>query len=414
MRVNFGKNVARAVTGGAAVALCLGSAQAAMAKPAPPAISVPCSAGALAGAVAGAVSGDTLVLTKFCTYQMDAALVIGVDLTIQGNESTVERSYFHGTPDFSVFVVTSGVSFELDNVNVRNGNTAGSSLTDSSDGGAIDNVDGSVTVHGGTFSGNSASDEGGAIYNGGGLFVSGAVFTGNHAGDVGGAVGADTKDLGTIIRAGTFNDEEFSTVLVGDSFAKNTSDYGGGVYIDSPTLVSHCNFTGNSAIDYGGGIYDEGGSPVVTASGFYQNQASWGGGIYNDDVITVTGTSFHLNKAADEGGGFYNDDEATLHGGAFTANTAEYGGGMYNEDSENATLNGTTFSNNTASIDGGGYYNFGDTTFNHGQVTRNTAAHDGGGIFNDGGGVVTLNGTPVTDNHPDNCVPVNSISGCTG
>lgn len=429
---------ARAAAGVAAMTLGLGAAPSAMADGAPGVVDVPCSATALASDIAGAVSGETLSLVKFCTYRLTAALpAISVDLTILGNESTVERSYRSGTPDFSVFTVTSGASFVLSHVNIRNGNSSGigvrSPIDNSGYGGAIYNEDGNLTVIGGTISGNTANISGGGIDNLGEMTVRGVVFRGNHANFGGGGIATGFQEgvpTDESVRAAI----QSPTTVSGSSFFGNSAEDGGGIYIEDSTAVLHCDFTSNTASRDGGGIYLEngsrgvltgpdhhmnladqvnGGSPVVTASGFYRNQAQeFGGGIYDDNgVVTVTGTGFRRNKA-DFGGGLYNDDQATVNGGTFAYNAAGTdGGGFYNNDQ--ATVNGSTFARNTAEHDGAGFYNGADATITGSQIFRNTAGNDGGGIFNDGT-TISLTDSTVTENKPNNCGAPDSVSGCTG
>ena len=50
-----------------------------------------------------------------------------------------------------------------------------------------------------------------------------------------------------------------------------------------------------------------------------------------------------------------------------------------------------------------------DTTF---RMDRATA--DGGGFYNDDGSTITLTNSSVTENHPDSCGPIGSITGRTG
>jgi predicted outer membrane repeat protein len=435
MHMNITRNAARAAAAGAMLTLCMGSAQAVMAKPAPAVVNVPCSATALASEIANAVSGETLSLVKFCTYRLTAPLVpIGMDLTIKGDADTIERSYRGSTPDFSVFTVTSGARFVLSNVNIRNGDSSGigteSPVDNSGYGGAIYNEDGNLTVIGGTFSGNTANVNGGAIYNLGKLTVRGTVFRGNQA-EFGGAIASDFQ---AVVPSVSFIDAlpASPTTITGSSFFGNTAAEGGGIYIKDSTAVLHCNFTSNTADEDGGGIYVDngapaevgtdirqnqaaqvdGGSPVVTGTGFYRNRAQDGGGIYNADVVTVTGSGFRLNKA-DVGAGFYNDNVATVNGGTFAYNAAGTdGGGFYNEDQ--ATVNGSIFTRNTAGSDGAGFYNDDRATITRSQIVRNTAARDGGGIFNNDDSDTTLTSTLVSENHPDNCGPVGSVTGCTG
>jgi hypothetical protein len=52
-------------------------------------------------------------------------------------------------------------------------------------------------------------------------------------------------------------------------------------------------------------------------------------------------------------------------------------------------------------------------TIKDSKITDNFASGSGGGIVNQGG-TVTLKGTKVAGNVPDNCEPPGTIAGCTG
>jgi hypothetical protein len=106
MHLKFAKTAARITAAGAMVAAVgLGSAQMALAKP-DPSVGVPCSAAALSNAISDNTGGETLSLAKFCVYKLTETLPdITEDLTIDGNQGTIERSYAPGTPDFRIFTV---------------------------------------------------------------------------------------------------------------------------------------------------------------------------------------------------------------------------------------------------------------------------------------------------------------------
>ncbi|MHC4696395.1 MAG: hypothetical protein ACYTFA_06610 [Planctomycetota bacterium] len=62
-------------------------------------------------------------------------------------------------------------------------------------------------------------------------------------------------------------------------------------YNSSPT-VANCTFTGNSATEHGGGMYNYGGSsPTLTNCTFTGNSADYGGGMYNDGQSSPTLTN---------------------------------------------------------------------------------------------------------------------------
>src|SRR5580692_7724240 len=273
-----------------AAAAALGFTQAALAAPAQGAVSVPCSAAALASAITGASSGETLNLAKFCVYKLTEALPeVGTDLTINGNQSTIERSYASGTDDFTI--LDNDGELVLNKVNFRNGDS------DSDFAGAIYNDD-ELTVNGGTFTGNTSNEYGGAIYNEDDATVTGSTFTSNASLD---------------------------------------DEYGGAIYADDDMTVTSSNFTKNSAEDggYGGAIYIAGKVDVtVTGSGFSQNSADEGGGIYNDGGLALRGGGFTGNTAEDYGGGIFSSTIAdeTVTDAAFRLNQAgSYGGGIYDE-----------------------------------------------------------------------------------
>jgi predicted outer membrane repeat protein len=270
-----------AVLGGT-VTLGLGSTQTALASPTPPTF-VPCDA-SLSAAISDADSGAVLALAPGCTYWLtEAGLpMINKTLTIVGHDSSITRSYADDTPSFTIFSVCSGGDLTLDNVNVRNG--------DSNDnGGALSNVNGIVTINGGTFSDNHAVDNGGAIYSDDGIgtvTINGATFKDNAASEDGGAI---------------YNDAGATVTIHGTTFIGNhATDNGGAIYNDSTLTGTHARF-GFNAADYGGGVYnDDDGTSSLTGGLIMFNRASeedGGGGVYNNDggSATVTGVMIMFN-----------------------------------------------------------------------------------------------------------------------
>src|ERR1700676_5608397 len=167
---------------GATIVLGAAGAQAALASPTPGTVFVPCSASALASDISGASSGETLLLTPGCTYYLTAALPdITTNLTIKGYGATLQRSYASGTPDFTILTVSGDPTGNLTVVDVNFRHGGGNS---DDYGGAIYNDGGTVTVLGGTFTGNRSGEYGGAIYNAtGNLPVYRALFAGNSSYD---------------------------------------------------------------------------------------------------------------------------------------------------------------------------------------------------------------------------------------
>lgn len=145
----------------------------------------------------------------------------------------------------------------------------------------------------------------------------------------------------------------------------------------------------------------------------------FGGGIYNEGTLTLNRSTVSGNNSSSDGGGIYNyvDGTLTLRSSTVSGNTGYYGGGIAT-DGTRLTLYSSTLSGNTAHF-GGGIYNgvYTVTTLYGSRVTGNVASESGGGINVFTGmdhGSVTLRGTTVAENSPDNCSPPDTVAGCSG
>jgi predicted outer membrane repeat protein len=305
--------MAKTVAMGGIVALGLGSAQAAMARPAPDRVG--CSASDLSSALADVSSGGTIYLAAGCTYWLTSGLTDDkADLTIVGFQSTLRRA-----PDashFTILTVNCMKSLTLDDVNFTNG--GGGTIWS---GGAVYNDGGYLTVDGGTFSGNRSDEYGGAIYS----------------------------------------DRGSSTLTVNDAvFTGNTAEYGGAIENGSASTatISHSTFGQNRTPGgYYGGAIENDGTADITSSSFLGNTATYGGGIENGGDLTTADNTLEGNRAY-EGGGIYNED-ATLDddGSLIMSNAATHlGGGIYNGSCVTETLTDTTVFLNTV-----------DNIYNHGD-----------------------------------------------
>ena len=201
-------------------------------------------------------------------------------------------------------------------------------------GGAICSGLGTLTVTDSTFADNNAtSGSGGAIfYYGNTLTVKGSTFTNNNA-PYGGAISSDdgyaiiilnvicstfanntaTGDGGAIynVNSGTLN-------VTGSTFTNNNAPNGGAVYTaNGCTLnVTSSTFTNNTAAQYGGAIYNKYGTYVeygavnAVFNRFYKNTAGSGG-----DAIYTNGNSF---TADNNWWGSNNPDFVSLTGSTVT------------------------------------------------------------------------------------------------
>jgi hypothetical protein len=171
-------------------------------------------AGTLGFQIAAATSGDTIVYGQNCTTTVNATILVGKNVTIDGSLHTVvldgggARTIIATRPD----ATNQPITLVLNGITFQNGATTTS-------GGAIDNQMGAtVTITNSTFLNNSASLFGGAIFNGGGhLNVTNSTFSGNQ---VTGASGSPTFIAGGAI----FNNNAGFADIKSSTFSANIAN----------------------------------------------------------------------------------------------------------------------------------------------------------------------------------------------
>lgn len=231
---------------------------------------------------------------------------------------------------------------------------------------------------------------GGAIYSVGPLTLSSDVtLSGNHA-DYGGAVTNDyagtganslrvadatfTGNTATYEGGGLYQDSGSSVNLVSSTFKGNSSDSGGAISDEySSSFSSSQNlFTGNTATTsgntgaangYGGAMYLDscGNTYVVNHSEFDTNTAGYGGAVeWYCGNLSSDGSSMISNTATTDGGAVYADSGGflALTNATIDKNTAAYGGGFYVTYSmPSDMINDTLYQNGAAAAgQGGGMY----------------------------------------------------------
>ena len=332
----------------------------------------------------------------------------------------------------------------VDLTNVESTTFSGNTATD---GGAIANIkgqDGSnpaeIKIANATFSNNSATANGGAVYNETIANLTASKFEENTSGTYGGAImSIEGSDL--TITNGTFTGNK----VTGDVKAS----YGGAIFNQGKMEVSG-NFSGNEA-GRGGAIYNyttaettikEGtvfennkstyghGSAVYTFNGmtiedgvqFKNNHANWGGALAvelrksdtmpmpENGTVTIGKKVLFENNTSGAGGAAIVNTNGKIEiddGAQFIGNVSGAGGGaIYNtmdKDpvdgtaiSSGITLGSATFENNSTTGNGGAIYNddkstvtiTGKTTF-----SGNTATGNGGAIANAADSVIALDTT---------------------
>lgn len=252
----------------------------------------------------------------------------------------------------------------------------------------------------GTIANNSAGDSGGGIATEGALDLIDCHIDGNQC-ERGGSGGGIIAGKGNVSLSNT-------------EIKNNISDFGGGLFCFSNTLVSasHCLISGNTSFCYGGGIQlsvvplalnnttitgntskflgggliCEGDSRVegsnITIS---DNVAEGGGGAYFSAPTVFRGARIIIagNRAMNSSGGLHLSGETILSEVTISDNTAEgTSGGFSNYGS--AIIRNATIEGNTSGGDAGGIANAGSLILERVSVSRNTAGENGGGIHNFG------------------------------
>jgi parallel beta-helix repeat protein len=157
------------------------------------------------------------------------------------------------------------------------------------------------TVTGGNANGASPHNRGGGTYNSGSSpTLTNCTFSGNSAREGGG---------------GMYNHDSSSPVLTNCTFSDNSATwYGGGMHNwESSPVLTNCTFSGNSAVFDGGGMYNyDFSSPVLSNCIFSDNSANKGGGMYNYDSSPALTNCTFAGNGANDGGGMLNYDSSPV------------------------------------------------------------------------------------------------------
>jgi hypothetical protein len=202
-------------------------------------------------------------------------------------------------------------------------------------------------------------DNGGAVFNAGQLAVYNSVFADNAAFSSGGSGGAIDNLGGTVFvhgsqffrnrayRGGAISNRRGGTITVmNTTFGHNVGFEGGallGSYAEaafSTVVVHHCTFFRNGA-SWGGAIELMNGKLLVENSRITENSALHGGGIsLGKAELRIVNSDVSFNGASFSGGGIYSPigDVITLVNSDVTSNSALSGGGVYLSSTSSLTL----------------------------------------------------------------------------
>lgn len=289
----------------------------------------------------------------------------------------------------------------------------------------------SITMKGGTISGNMAKKTGGGIHvSGGKLTMSGGKISGNTSGTMGGGIylikstatlsGGVVSSNVTYKNGGGISTSANTTLnLCGATISGNSSvddeGCGGGIILmgqDSVLNFSSGTVTGNKVPKSGAGLYISKNTTLNMSGGIIsENEAgvSGGGIILGLCTTNITGGTVTKNVSKGTGGGISNSGkcEVNISGMTISENYAEKAGGGLVIVTRDSVLNlsDSVIENNTsATNNGGGLYQSRYVTINvtNTEFNGNKAERKGGGLYLAGDAVnlnsVTIDGNEAIEN----------------
>ena len=335
-------------------------------------------------------------------YGNSGEIVIAKNLTIKGktgaasdilNANSTTSDDNAPSVKHRIFKVEPGKTLTLKNLTLKNGKAQGTGLKNC--GGAVFvAVNGKLYLTQVNMNNNHAALKGGAVYFLGisgspekGLTVEGGEFTGNRASDTssgnGGAfalIAAKAEMKGVKIKQNFAGDGAGIYVGTGSGTSEltltNSDTYG----ITEITEISNNGTLGPLTASNGGGIYFASGSLTIqNGVQIKQNKAQKGGGIYvidasctmsqapdstlkpeiSGNTATAFGAGIYLHKSSDT-------TRLTMNGGKISGNSvlnssgnpSGEGGGIYTELAAKIKLNNGTIENNQAEKGGAVYANY--------------------------------------------------------
>ena len=385
------------------------------------------------GAVALSDSANSKATFNGNVLSPNTATANGGSLYIPGSAAVVfnaDQSFTNNRAVNGGAIWAASLAFASDRILTFTGNTA------TGNGGAL-HVDGTTTLTGKFIFKTNDAVKGGAIYAGANLTVSGGTFSGNTASGSGGAIcaagtvtvtggtfeagnkaeGAGSDDGGGAIWANEIEVEPSGSDPV--TFAGQVARKDGGALFSKNSLsAKNALFTGNEAVTGSGGAVMARGTVTLTRMAFIGNISKQkGGAVYAGDTATITSSVFDGNTAKGDGGAVALD-KSTAHfkmtatamlgnsAGDFTS--SGQGGALYLNLSA-ADIDSSTFSGNSSqsTSDGQGgavrlqavaQSALTNCTFTGNTVTGNTTSQGGALWFGGVGSFVLTNCTLSLEN----------------
>jgi predicted outer membrane repeat protein len=347
----------------------------------------------ITNAVSAVNDGGTVNIANGVYYESSIHITKNMNIIGQSPDNTVIDAQHHGA---SIFVTQNNINLNIENLTFANGSNT--------NGGAISNSAGTLTINGCKFYNNHANS-GGAIYsNFNTVNIDNSGFSSNNAGS-GGAIFISTGNLNvndsTFSRNGAYSgtggaifDANNNLVVINDNFLNNNAiREGAAIHKTGYLEIVNSIFTGNKVSqNYGGAIFHTASTITIINSKFNENSAPVAGAILNvRSPMTIISSNFTSNTASGRGGAIVNTiSSLTITGSYFISNVAGsgFGGALYHSNGVISFTN-NTFSRNTAPEGGGAIYveilgtsKINKNIFTYNKSGRGSALYDFNGILN--------------------------------
>ncbi|HEX3795579.1 MAG TPA: putative Ig domain-containing protein [Acidimicrobiales bacterium] len=384
---------------------------------------------AVTGNVLGTVSGKTFAATPATfsgtgdTFSGNSALdaggaYVGSTATFTGSTFSANTAAAGGGLG-GALLVGKGAAADVPSATVDSSTILSNTGVDGA--GVFVNSASSLTLQNGTaFNHNTASLEGGALYNAGTTTATDTTFENGTAAEFAGAifdgssVAADTP---------TFNGTNVT-------INANSSPFEGGnvaVAASATFTLNGGSIDGGSALAAGGILSAPGGTVTLSGADISGNTASAsnGGGILNEGVMSITNSSLTGNTATPTtanptttglGGAIYSGattasvtTELTLSGDTFSGNRASAASALITfstvaSDINTTAITNSTFTGNATTPSFGTIDAFDPTSIVFSTIDNNTSATGASaGLFVEIAGSISVAGSDITNNTGGNC-----------
>ncbi|WP_165224841.1 choice-of-anchor Q domain-containing protein [Aquisphaera insulae] len=365
--------------------------------------------GGLADVGGGGILSSGTLTVDACVITNNVAATNGGGIdSVGGGSLTLKNSTVSGNR-----ALHGGGIFTNRDVTITGTTISGNTATD---GGGIKVYAGTASLTGCVITGNSSTAQGGGLYLRSSAQLVNCTVDTNAAGSPGGAPSADGGGIALMTAAASLTMTGGSisgntspgrggglyglgpVQLTGVAIRGNSSNQGGGVYGKGTAALDGCTVSGNTA---GGaaGLNVQGSLSLIrsTVSDNKANASALAGGIYSPSSLSLMLCTVSGNTAS----GIYARGQLSVRDSTISGNTAVSGGGILNFGT--ATLIGSTISGNHAvGGQGGGVRNNGSLAMTNCTVFDNTSYDGstpgiGGGVWNYG--TATLTNCTVGSNH---------------